>query len=705
MAPTRSQILRALDGLLERSGRTLVIEGPPMSGKSRILRELRGSVAAQGGRIVDLHGSYRNRSLPLAGLDGLRAAPGDPPEEAPPDATEEDVLIENVTDAPMAPVLSDPERMPRARRGRTDRGRSTFLGQPLRPRSANEGDANAYWDELLPEFRGENAHPVLLSVEDAALFDTESREFIITLSRRAQFRPLLIALALDTSVPDSTLWQELLLGRGDVDWVRLFDSVVDPRETHRLKSLFDYLPAATQRVAGFVALLGGEVNEVVLSRVCRLGFGRLGEALLPASEAGLVKVVDGKVTLPHRAWIPILPELIPESVRRVIHLEIADALGALSPAADASRESQIARHYFAAGPGPMAMAHLLEAAELNLRLQSFDSAAELLADATVCLAAIPPGERAPIEPEVRLLYARALFYSGRSPEAEAQVREGFYAAIRAGTSATDLAEWVEPLLLAMRVVGPRPSLVATLVDLAERCHDARLTEVEVILETLIADFYRDRNLPERARAEALRAAQLAHGLPERHLQALGLLTMSFDGIEGKEREQAQAERYLRSSRYLLGTTRRRELDYMAGEFEARLYEARGDVDRARVLREQSIAPLQRDRLLSLELYHVLGLAEILLDRATPAAYEAHLARARTIVDTLHLSPPSPGLLKFWLLDGRRHAGPAITRPPATDGPRSSTFRPPRPFRGSGPKRSAALPSTTSPSAATTKRPS
>jgi len=564
-------------------------------------------------------------------------------------------MLEGEANAPMAPVAFAPERLPRTRRGRGDRVRTTFLGQPIRPRSANEGDADAYWDELLPEFRGDLPHPVMIAIDDAALFDSASREFIVALTRRARLRPLLIALVLDTSVPESTLWQEAFLGRGDVDWVHLTEGAVDPREVHRLKTLFAHLPATTQRVAGFVAMLGGEVNEVVLSRVSRLGFGRLGEALVPATQAGLVKISEGRVTLTHRAWIPILPDLLPEEVRKSTHAEIAEALGALSPVADASREAQIARHYLAAGPGPMAMAHLLQAGELSLGLLSFDTAAELLAEALGCLGHIPTAERMPIEPEVRLLYARALFFAGRLSEAETQVREGFYAAIHAGTSATDLAEWAEPLLIAMRVCGPRPSLTTTLVDIAERCHEADLTEVEVLLETLIADFYRDRNLLERARTEALRAAQLAHGLPERHLQALGLLTMSLGGIEGTPAEQNQAERFLSSARYLLGSTRRRHLDYIAGEFEARLFEARGEVDRARVLREQSVAVLQREKLLSIELAHVLGLAEILIDRGEPAGFEAHLARARTIVETLHLVPPSPGLLKLWLLDGRRSA--------------------------------------------------
>ena len=648
-------ILRALEGVQEQTGRTVVIAGPPLSGKSRLLMEIRQALVTRNARVVDLRGSYRGRSVPYGGLDGLRqplgAGSGTPGEAR----GEEDADLEAPIDAPIAPIAYSLERLPRRRRGRGERPRVTFLGQPVRGRSANEGDPDGFWREILPEFRGEGAHPIGLLIEDAALFDPDSRDFVVSLSRRARLRPLLIALTVDTAVPGATLWEEQLFGRGDVDWVRTTEVVADPREVRRLREIFENLPPDSQRVAGLIALLGGDVGEVVLSRVARLNFSQLAEALLPASGVGLVRAQEGRLTIPHSPWIALTRDMLSEPARRDLHREIAEALSALSPEPNLSRRIEVARHYLAAGPGPMAMASLLEAAEISVQLLSFDTAADLLTDAVDCLTSISPADRRSIEPEMRLLFARALFYAGRPLEAEAQVREGIDGAIVAEIPAAELGELVEPLLLAMRVVGPRHSLTTTLVELAERCHEARLVEIEVLFEVLIAEFYRERNQLDRSRAEAHRAAELARRLPERHLQALGLLTMGFSRIDGSASDQELASRFLRASRVLLGESRRWELDYLAGDFEARLLERQGERGRARAMREQTVAAVQREKLLSVELYHVAGIAETLLDQRLTKGVDSRLARGRTIADTLHLLPPSPALLKLWLLDGRRLA--------------------------------------------------
>lgn len=648
-------ILRALEGVAEFTGRTVVIAGPPLSGKSKLLGEIRQSLAGRNARIIDLRGSYHARSVPYGGLDGLRQPAGMAGELLPGAAPEEEGELESPSEGPLAPIAFNPERLPRRRRGRGERGRTTFLGQPIRGRSANEGDPDGFWHELLPEFRGPNAHPVALLVEEGALFDSESREFIVALTKRARLRPFLIAVTLDTSVAGMTLWEEQLFGRGDVDLVRTKDVAPDPREVRRLRDIFDNLPAGTQRVAGFIALLGGNVGEVVLARVARMNFSQLADALLPATGVGLVRAAEGRLTIPHSPWISLTVELLSEADRQRMHQEIADALSALSPEPNLSRRIEVARHYLAAAPGPLAMASLLEAAEISLQLLSFDTASELLTDAVDCLASIPPSDRRPIEPEIRLLFARALFYAGRPLEAETQVREGIDGAISAELPAAELGELVEPLLLAMRVVGPRHSLLTTLVELAERCHEARLTEIEVLLEVLIAEFHRERDQLDRSRAEAHRAAVLARKLPERYLQALGLLTMGFSRIDGDAADQELADRFLRAARVLLVQARRWDLDHLAGDFEARLLELRGEPARARTVRERSLAQLQREKLLSVELYHVLGIAETLLDQNLKKGLDERLARGRTIVETLHLLPPSPTLLRQWLLDGRRQA--------------------------------------------------
>ncbi len=414
MSSLPSPFLRAKQALAENSGRTIVVSGPPLSGKSALLQEVRAMAKEQEARVVELRGSYRSRSVPYGALDGLNSGdvPGVPvmAEGEGETGPEPDVGV----NVPMAPIPYLPDRMPRSRRSRGERARTSFLGQPMRGRSANEGDPEAYWQQLLTDFREPDSHPVAILIEDGALFDSESREFIVALSKKARLRPLLIVLALDTSVPGYVIWEDSFLGRGDVDWVRIPDPLADAREAHRLKAIFDDLPSVTQRVVGYVGLLRGNVGEVVLSRVARLNYPQLAEALLPATGVGLVKVQEGKVVIPHVAWIHLVGDLIPEKQLREMHLEIANALAALSPEPTMARRIEVAQHYLAWFPGPMALKHLLEAGELSLHLLSFDTAEELFADAITCLPSLPPAERTATEPELRLLHAQTLFFSGGS---------------------------------------------------------------------------------------------------------------------------------------------------------------------------------------------------------------------------------------------------------------------------------------------------
>jgi hypothetical protein len=651
--------LRAMQALAEKSGRTIVISGPPLSGKSALLNEMRGLAKERGARIVELRGSYRARSVPYGALDGLSPevvvpAPilGEPNADVGLAGSE---VVGPAPDVPMAPIAYLPDRLPRSRRSRGERARTSFLGQPVRERSANEGDPEAYWQRLLAEFRGTDAHPVVILIEDGALFDSESREFVVALSKKARLRPLLIVCALDTTAPGYVAWEDVFLGRGDVDWVRIPDPLPDAREAHRLKGIFDDLPSVTQRVVGYVALLRGNVGEVVLSRVARLNYPQLAEALLPASGVGVVKVQEGKVIVPHVAWVNLIADLLPEKQLREMHLEIANALAALSPEPTLARRIEVARHYLAWFPGPMALRHLLEAGELSLHLLSFDTAEELFADALASVGSLPPAERAAIEPELRLLHAQALFFSGRLSEAETELREGIATALRAKVAVEVVAEWIEPLLLAMRVIGPLGSMRMTLAELADRCHDARWTEIEILIQSLIAEFDWERNEPDRARDESRRAAALAQGLPPGHLQAIALLAVGLARIEGSPEEQEVAGRFLQAARVLFGRTRRWELDHMAGDLEARLLEARGEETRALLLRQQAIPALQRQKLLAVEIYHQLAIAESLLDRRVANGVGPALERARAITETLHLVPPSPCLLHLWLLEGRQQA--------------------------------------------------
>jgi tetratricopeptide (TPR) repeat protein len=650
-----SAVLRALQGLSDNSGRTVVVAGPPTSGKSALLGEVRTILNDRHARIVELRGTYRGRSIPFGALDGLRQDPTSPPENRDAPEGEGPAGDAAVPDAPMAPIAYLPDRMPHSGRSRAGRARTSFLGQPIRARAANEGDPEAYWQDLVRDFRSADNRPVAILIDDGALFDPDSREFIVALSKKARLRPLLIVCALDSSVPGYMSWEDSFLGRGDVDWVRFTQSLPDAREAHRLKAIFDDLPTVTQRVVGYVALLGGTVGEVVLSRVARLNYPQLAEALLPATGAGVVKVNDGRVSIPHVAWIGLTRDLLPSKQVTEMHLEIANALAALSPEPTPARRVEVAQHYLAWYPGPMALKHLLEAGELSLHLVAFDSAEELLAQAITCLPSLPAGERDRMDAELRLLHAQALFCAGRPTEGEAELREGLDSALRAKIPPEIVAEWMEFLVLTMRVVGPRPALQQSLAELADRAHDVQWIEIEALLQSLLAEYYSERGQSELARYESRRAGSLAQSLPPGHLQATALLAVGLVRVEGTPEEQALAAKFLSSARMLLGRARRWELDHMAADIEARILDGRGEWQKALQQREQAIPGLQRQKVYTVELYHELSIAATLLDHRNGKGVESVLARAALLVETLHLLPPSPCLLRLWLLEGRFRA--------------------------------------------------
>ncbi|MCI4369388.1 MAG: hypothetical protein L3K09_07500, partial [Thermoplasmata archaeon] len=615
-----------------------------------------------GARIVTLRGSYRDRSTPYSGLAGLSpSVPGfgepgskESPGAAPPEPTEEPEAPVQVPIAGIAYAQDD--NLP-SRRGRGAPQRMTFMGvtYSARRRGAQEVNPAEYWAELTAEFRAAQPHPVAILVEDASLLDFDSRDVLLYLSERARLVPLVLIYVLDISLPVFGAWEERLLGRGDVDWVRFDQSKPDPREAHRIKTTFETLPPESQRVLGYAALMGGVLSEVSLSRVTRLSWSQLADALAPVTEAGLLKVQMDKVTIPHQVWLPLLPELFTDKQRKEMHRDIADALAALSPEPSLERRRELAEHYLLGEAGPVALRYLLETAELTERLMAFDSAEELLEKAIRCVPSLPPAARALADAELRILHARTLLYSGRPSEGERELHEGVTLALNAKVGRETLEEWIEPMVPALSAVGPRPSLMTALVEIADRCHDAGAATGEILFQSVIAEFEVDRGRSDKSRVEAHRAARLARATGYGPSQALALLAVALSRVGGNPDEREMAARFLDSAQILLSEARRHSLAQHVEEVQVRLNTADGELGRARHARERLIPVAQRSRQPVIELYHQLGLAELLLDAKDIEHAAAPLKRATEICETLHLLPPSLALLRCWLLQGRMHA--------------------------------------------------
>ncbi|MGI0133226.1 MAG: AAA family ATPase [Thermoplasmata archaeon] len=668
-------ILRALAGLVDGSGRTIAIAGPPVSGKSGLLEELAAELKGAGHRVVSLRGEYRNRGASFSGLAGLVAEEDVASEEEVDEEEVEGVEVDEeggatseddsgstdrgAGDAPGLRAIPPPPLAfaePELARSRRTRGgrRGVILGQTFVTRSlpAESRDARAYWSDLIDEFRRGSEHAVAILVEDAVYIDPESRSFLLALTDLARLRPLLLVYVLDSSTPSYGSWEERLLGRGDVDWVKFARPKPDPREIHAFKEAFDHLPPTTQRVLGYAALMGGHVSEVSLSRVTRMTWRQLAEALLPASEAKLVKIEAAKVIVPHDAWVEVLPDLLPEEERRDMHREIAEALAALNPEPNVLRRLELAGHYFDWNRGPHALRYLLETAELTERLSAFDTAIEVLDKALTCVPSLPTGDRPEAVAELRIFLARVLMAAGRPSEGVEALREGLNEAFHGGLPQERLEEWIEETVPLLRAVGPRPGFVTTLVELADRCHDAGATGAEVLLQSILAEYEVDRNHPEKARGEAIRAAQLARGLGRGPVQAVALLAVGLSRVEGSSEEQRLAERFLKSAEVMLGSARRYELQQLAEEVHIRLLEERGETHAALRAHERAVSVAQRMRALATELSHQIGIAALIIDQPSDIRATSAIRRAHEIVELLHLLPPSPGLVRLWLLEGR-----------------------------------------------------
>jgi len=658
MLLTTAPVARSLGGLSEGSGRTLVIAGPPLSGKSELLVGLKGELSSRPVRLIELRGTYRDRSTPYATFATPAGPPGPDGGEAelsdgPPDEGDSELPPEVQSELPSSPFAYAPiEEAPRSRR-RPERARSVFFG-PSRTRGEAMVDPREYYGGLVEGFRSDPGKAAAILVEDATLVDPESRDVLLYVSERTRWRPLLVVLVLDTSLPAFSAWEERLLGRGDVDWVRITQAKPDPREAHRLGETFEAIPDATRRVLVFAALMGGSVSEVSLGRATRLNFRTLAETLAPAVEANLVRLADGRVSIPHLAWVGLLPDLVPEAVRREMERDIGDALAALNPEPDLKRRIEMANHYYAAAPDPTALRYLLETAEISERLAAFDASEEAVARALTCLPSLPPPDRPEAEAELELFHARTLVFTGRLTEAERALESGISTAINENVPPDRLEEWVELLLPALRAAGPRPSLVMELTELADRCHDSGAIATEVLLQIALSEFAFDRNHAERARVEAERALKMARTLGAGPVQGLALLSMGTILAEGTAPERALAQRFFASARSMLAASRRYGLEQIAEELRLRILEHRRDAKEALSGHERAIPVSQRLRAGVVELYHHIDVATLLYDGPDTGFAKAARAvqRARELTETLHLLPPSPAYLREWLLEGR-----------------------------------------------------
>lgn len=638
METAGSVILRALAGLAEGSGRTLIVTGPPESGKSELLEQIRTRVRESGARVLEAAGSYRERTVSSAISARLLAeyenASG--PEE--PDAAEKEDATEvtpwAMSYVPIAPLPS----------GSTSRSHAGGRGLPA---VSPEG----FWSRFTEDLRSTSGTPLAVVVDDGALVDHASREFLTALSTRTRFGPLLIVLALDSANPAQGLWEEGLTGRPDIDWIRLEHSHADAREAQRVRTLLKTLPPASLSLVRYTALLGGTTSQVTLGRVGRSGLTQIADALASPTEAGLLRTRGDRVTLATETSAGVIRASMTEEERREFHARIADALLALHPEPTLEQRLQIAEHVVERDRGPTTIKFLAEtAAELD-RQGQYDAAEQLLSRAIACASGLATDARLVLEAPLRVARTRALIFAGRPAEGERELRESLGLAVVGKLPRDQLEELTESLLPALRAAGPRPGLLNELTELSDRLHDHEAYAAEMFLVCALTEAHLARTRTDKAREESARVSRLARLLPGAPAQALALLTVAAPLIEGTEDERRIATKCLRSARAILAGARRPVLQLYADEIHARRLVLRGERAAALTLHERAVPIAQRAHLPAMELLHQLGIASLLVeDRPDPRAAKA-LSASRTIAEQLHLVSPSPALLRLALVEG------------------------------------------------------
>ncbi|MCI4346823.1 MAG: ATP-binding protein [Thermoplasmata archaeon] len=637
METSGAVILRALAGLSEGCGRTIVIAGPPESGKSELLTLLRDRFAEAGTRIIEVAGSYRERTVSSAVSARIlseyeRVAASEP--SASSDSDSREVTPWAMSYAPLVPLAS-----------------SSVSRHHAAGRGLESVPVDAFWARFTEDQRASTRPALAVVVDDGSLVDTESREFLSGLSGRTRFGPLLLLIALDSSNPAHSLWEEAFTGHPEVDWIRTVHTPTDLRDTQRVRNLLKGLPPASTALVRYTALLGGSASQVTLGRIGRMGLTQVAEALVAPAEAGLLRTRGDRVALIGEAGPRMILGTVTEEERRELHGRVSDALLALHPEPTLEQRLEISEHIAERDKGPTTVRFLAEVAQELERLQRYDLAELHISRAIACASGLASDARILLEAPLRVARTRVLVFAGRLAEAERELRESIGLAVLAQLPAEQLEELAESLFPALRVAGPRPALVTELTELADRLHQREAYAAEMYLLAALTEAHLARTRSDKAREEGARVSRLARLVPGTPVQALALLTVAAPLLEGTEDERRIATKCLRSARAILAASRRPVLQLYADEVHARRLLLRGERAAALTLHERAAPVGQRAHLPALELFHQLGIASTLIEGPADPRTAKALHASRQLAEQLHLIPPSPALLRLALVEG------------------------------------------------------
>jgi tetratricopeptide (TPR) repeat protein len=642
--PQSPAFLRAYAGLEARSGRTIALAGPPTSGKSARIAELRKELEGREVVVLTTEGSYRDRDVDYGALASLWSQFS---EKVEPSSEVGPSLIPGG----FADVFGGEGMPAMGGRRRTRPGRASF-GPGPRTGTGGFESMTAVWTSLSERFRSGEPVGVALLIEDATLLDPASRTLLLQLSRLARRRPFLLVLELDSSLPSFSQWEEELIGRPDVDWIHLSHPHADARETERLQEITTSLPGPTRRLVGFVALLDGSTSEVVLARVARCRTSELHELLQPALAANLLKTAEGRISVAHESWVDHLIESIPEESRREMHRIVAEGLEALNPEPNLQRRFQIADHFFRAEPGPLALRHLVEAAHLAERVLAFDPAEAAIAQAIQCIPPAPDPALAELGIELRLEEAKLLAFAGRPADAEALIQQALEAGVQQRAGESRMEELLLTLVQVVYALGPRPTLRQCLTGASDRFQQVKWPGAEAVARTLLAYL----ELLAARITEAETEVGKAHSLADRPGGEISRIAVQlFDAqiqLWNADRAPPAIAKSLETVHHLLRGSHLTELDLLSTVVEARLADLQDGSAAGRTVTERGLVVAERTGTLWLELYLQEQLVELVLSGNAPDAVRTPLKRCQYLVETLHLVPPSPALLRLWGFEAR-----------------------------------------------------